>query len=80
MLVDLRDRVGEFGAVAGEGAAATPQAAAASDSVEPVVSALINLGTARARAEQAAREALSAAPPDAALEAVIRAALRRLAR
>jgi Holliday junction resolvasome RuvABC DNA-binding subunit len=44
-----------------------------------VASALVNLGTARPRAERAARDALDAAP-EASLEQLVRAALRRLAR
>jgi Holliday junction DNA helicase RuvA len=82
MLVDLRDRVGALPAAADLAAqSAGAVDAAADDRLEAVVSALVNLGTPRARAERVAREALDAAPAEAgALEAVVRDALRRLAR
>lgn len=76
MLVELRDRVGELGA----GEVATRPAASGPEPLEAVVSALVNLGTARPSAERAARAALDAADAETSLEAVIRAALRRLAR
>ncbi len=76
ILVELRDRVGELGA----GAVATRPPSAGAEPLEAVVSALINLGTARASAERAARAALETAAAEASLESVIRDALRRLAR
>jgi len=79
ILVDLRDRVAALAeAVAPEPA---PAERAAPDRLEAVASALVNLGTPRPRAERVAREALDAAATDGvALEALVRDALRRLAR
>jgi holliday junction DNA helicase RuvA len=80
LLVDLRDRVGELAAVGADGEAASP-AAAASDAFEEVVSALVNLGSARARAERVAREvADELGGADTPIEDWVRAALRRLSR
>src|SRR5690606_41494872 len=83
LVLDLRERAAELaaGAAATSADAAPARAAATPDDerFESVVSALVNLGTARARAERAARDALEA-EPDAPLEQLVRAALRRLAR
>ena len=82
ILVDLRDRVA--GLIAKDDLAPEPAVAAgpaAVDRLEAVASALVNLGTPRARAERVAREALDASEAEGApLEAIVRAALRRLAR
>jgi holliday junction DNA helicase RuvA len=82
ILVDLRDRVASL--LAKDDLAPEPAAAAgagAADRLEAVASALVNLGTPRARAERVAREALDAPEAEGAqLEAIVRAALRRLAR
>jgi len=82
ILVDLRDRVA--GLIAKDDLAPEPAVAAgpaAADRLEAVASALVNLGTPRARAERVAREALDASEAEGApLEAIVRAALRRLAR
>jgi Holliday junction DNA helicase RuvA len=48
--------------------------------VEQVISALLNLGTPRARAEHAAQEAFEAQGAEGSLESLIRAALQRLTR
>ena len=80
IVLDLRERAAALsaaGAHAEEGPALPPPPG--DERLEGVVSALVNLGTARPRAERAAREALDAAA-DAPLEQLVRAALRRLAR
>jgi Holliday junction DNA helicase RuvA len=79
IVLDLRERAAALAASNAPPAAATPPAAGDDARVEEIVSALVNLGTARPRAERVARDALDAAP-DAALEQLVRAALRRLAR
>jgi Holliday junction DNA helicase RuvA len=77
ILVDLRDRVGELATAGGEGTAVAPPP----DVFEEVVSALINLGTPRARAERVAHEvAEEHGATGMAIEAWVRAALRRLSR
>jgi len=81
LLVDLRDRVGELAALGtGDGEAAAPTAPAA-DAFEEVVSALVNLGSARARAERVARDVADEhGGADTPIEDWVRAALRRLSR
>lgn len=79
ILLDLRDRVAEWADVA-EGTGATVTHRPEDERCEAVVSALVNLGTARARAERAAEQALHEAAPEDELESLIRSALRRLAR
>jgi Holliday junction DNA helicase RuvA len=79
LVVELRDRVAGLVAAA-ETAAASKEAAAPDARLDEVVSALVNLGTARARAERVACEVLERAEAEAPLEALIRAALQRLAR
>ena len=77
LVLDLRERAA---ALAMEDALEPARAADAADErAEEIVSALVNLGTPRQRAERAARAALEAAP-DAPLEQLVRAALRTLAR
>jgi Holliday junction DNA helicase RuvA len=79
IVLDLRERAAEI-AVEGEPSSTVAPAATAEDErLEAIVSALVNLGTARPRAERTAREALDAAP-EAPLEQLVRAALRGLAR
>ena len=79
ILLDLRDQVDELAA-----AEPTAPALGSGDSdgerIEEVISALVNLGTARPRAERAASEAAEAASEDDSIETLIRGALRRLAR
>ena len=79
ILVDLRDRVV---ALADAGAPEpAPAERGTPDRLEADASAHVTLGTPRPRAERVAREALDAASSDAvALEALVRDALRRLAR
>lgn len=80
LVLDLRERVAALHAAAGPAPEPTPAAGGGDEErVEGVVSALVNLGTARPRAERAARDALEA-EPGAPLEQLVRAALRRLAR
>jgi Holliday junction DNA helicase RuvA len=81
LLVDLRDRVGELAAAAALDPGATPRPAGAADAFEEVVSALVNLGSARARAERVAREvADELGGADTPIEDWIRGALRRLSK
>jgi Holliday junction DNA helicase RuvA len=79
ILLDLRDRAGELGELGG-GGPAPPPSRAEDDRVEAVISAMVNLGTQRPRAERAAEAAIRDAADDAELEVLIRSALRRLAR
>lgn len=79
LVLDLRERAAALAAAATPAAEPAAPAAASDQRLEGVVSALVNLGTARARAERAARDAAEAAP-DAPLEQLVREALRRLAR
>ena len=74
LVLDLRERAA---ALAMEDP--SEPAPAADERAEEIVSALVNLGTPRQRAERAARAALETAP-DAPLEQLVRAALRTLAR
>jgi Holliday junction DNA helicase RuvA len=79
IVLDLRERAAAM--AAGEEPSAAPESAATAEDerLEAIVSALVNLGTARPRAERVAREALDVAP-DAPLEQLVRGALRGLAR
>jgi Holliday junction DNA helicase RuvA len=80
LVLDLRERAAALAASAGPAAAqSAPAPSADGEGLEGVISALVNLGTVRARAERAARDALDAAP-GAPLEQLVREALRRLAR
>lgn len=76
ILVDLRDRAVELAASAPD----EPGVAPAADAFEEVVSALVNLGTPRARAERVAREVADERGAEVAIEDWVRAALRRLSR
>jgi Holliday junction DNA helicase RuvA len=80
LVVDLRERAACL--VESTGSVAEPPrvADAEEERLAGVVSALVNLGTARPRAERAAHDALAGAGEDAPLEALVRAALRSLAR
>ncbi len=81
LLVDLRDRVGELAAVGALDGEPAASPATAADAFEEVVSALVNLGSARARAERVAREvADELGGADTPIEDWVRAALRRLSR
>jgi Holliday junction DNA helicase RuvA len=78
LVVDLRDRVA--GLAEPGPSPAPPREAPGEERVSEVVSALLNLGTARPRAERAARDALAGQGADAPLELLVRVALRSLAR
>jgi Holliday junction DNA helicase RuvA len=78
LVLDLRERAAAL-AAASAPADPVPLVSGDGERIEEIVSALVNLGTVRPRAERAAREALEAAP-EARLEELVRAALRRLAR
>jgi Holliday junction DNA helicase RuvA len=84
MLVELRDRVDALAAVLaaeGRGAerAARGQADPEAEVREQTLSALLNLGYARAQADRVLEAAATDAGPGASLETLVRAALRRLA-
>lgn len=79
LVLDLKERAAALHAASGPAAEPAPATGSDGERGEGVISALVNLGTARPRAERAAREALDAAP-DAPLEQLVREALRRLAR
>jgi Holliday junction DNA helicase RuvA len=75
IVLELRDRARELLAERG---VAAPQGPAPPDArVEEAISALVNLGWARAQAERAVEAARTELAPEAPLEAWIRAALRR---
>ena len=81
ILVELRDRVADFDpghGGAAEGGAARERTRETPE--EQAVSALTNLGVPRSRAEPVVAGAAKELGSDAAIEALIRAALRRLAR
>jgi Holliday junction DNA helicase RuvA len=81
IIVELRDRVIELADV-GDDAAAGPARAGASEDARrsELVSALVNLQTPRPKAERVAEEVVGASSADAPIEALVRAALQRLAR
>ena len=79
ILVDLRDQVDDLGSAQAAAAIPPPEDAEA-QRIEAVVSALVNLGTARPRAERAALDAARESPESDSIETLIRGALRRLAR
>lgn len=75
IVIDLRDRARELVAERGPEA---PRGPAPSDArIEEAISALVNLGWARAQAERAVEAARAELAPEAPLEEWIRAALRR---
>ncbi len=81
ILVELRDRAADFDAAAGgELGGGAPGGRRRETREEQALSALTNLGVARPKAEPAVAHATQELGPDAAIEALIRAALRRLAR
>ena len=84
IVVELRERAAELAARAAARDGATRRGSrppGAEDAlVEQVLSALVNLGVARPQAERAARRALDDLGAGAAVEALIRAALRGLSR
>ncbi len=81
ILVELRDRVGDLPTVPVETAGGAPLHGAPRDARnEQALSALVNLGYSRAHAETVMGDAEPEVGPDAAVEELIRAALRRLSR
>lgn len=81
IVIELRDRVADVLGATGDGAGSRrPAPRPGGSALEAVISALINLGTPAARAERAAEEARDALGAEAALEDLVRAALRRLTR
>jgi Holliday junction DNA helicase RuvA len=79
LVLDLRERAAALAAAEGAVNDPAPATDREEERLEGVLSALVNLGTARPRAERAAREAVEAAR-EAPLEQLVRDALRRLAR
>jgi len=79
MVVELREHARALGAPAG-GPASEAQAPADSDLREQLLSALVNLGYPRSRAERVVETAVSEAGEEAGIESLIRVALRSLAR
>ena len=77
MVVELREAAAELEA-AGIGASKMSLPRVDSDAAEQALSALLNLGYPRARAERTVAAALAEAGEDATIETVIRAALQRL--
>ena len=77
MVVELREAAAELEA-AGIGASEMSLPRVDSDPAEQALSALLNLGYPRARAERTVAAALAEAGEDATIETVIRAALQRL--
>jgi Holliday junction DNA helicase RuvA len=78
--VELRDDAEKLAARLGAALpGAEPRTPWAGDAGEELLSALVNLGYPRARAERVVEAALASAPEEASLEALIRIALRRLA-
>jgi len=78
--VELRDEAEKLAARLGATrSGAEPRTASTGDAGDELLSALVNLGYPRARAERVVAAARAAAPEEASLEALIRIALRRLA-
>ena len=85
ILVELRDRAQELAATLAAGSGSLPPggvpAGALEESVrEQALSALLNLGYPKARAERVLAAAAEDAGDDATIETLVRAALKRLAR
>ena len=78
--VELRDRVEELAALAGGTAPARAERGEEGEARGQLVSALLNLQTPRPKAERVADEVLEELGAGAELSALVRAALRRLAR
>jgi Holliday junction DNA helicase RuvA len=76
--VELRERAAELASRAGPRDAAGRAAPIAGSATSEAVSALVNLGYPRNRAEQVIDGAVAAAGDEASLESLIREALRRL--
>jgi Holliday junction DNA helicase RuvA len=80
IVVELRDRVDELVEGAGEAPSAAPGRDAGAHRRGELVSALVNLQTARAKAERVSEEVVAERGPEAPIEELVRAALQRLAR
>ena len=79
MVVELRERALALGSPAG-GASPEPTRQAEPNLREQLLSALVNLGYPRARAERVVEAAVAEAGEEAGIESLIRVALRSLAR
>lgn len=80
ILMDVRDRVEELALACGGDRAASRPSPASESARDETLSALLNLGYARAQAERVVAEAADDAGEGAGLEALVRASLARLAR
>lgn len=80
IVVELRDRVAELSASRAEPKRGSRSGGADAERIEEILSALSNLGVSRAQAERSARSAVEELGQDAAIEALVRSALRGLAR
>ena len=81
MVVELRERAAEMAPPAGSAAPGSGASGGESDELrDQVLSALLNLGYPRAHAERVVQAAVDEAGEGAAIESLIRVALRRLAR
>jgi len=80
ILVELRDRADELEAALGDAPARVRAPASGEPAREETLSALVNLGYPRAEAERVIAAAAEEAGPDASLETLVRASLRRLGR
>ncbi|MGH0034255.1 MAG: Holliday junction branch migration protein RuvA [Myxococcota bacterium] len=78
IVVELRDRVQDWGELASLEAGAGSGAGESGDAASEALSALLNLGYPRARAEKVVDQAAESCGADAPIEELIRAALRRL--
>jgi len=79
--IELRDDAEKLaGRLGGTGSTAGPDPLSAIEPGDELLSALVNLGYPRSQAERVVDAALAEAPPESSLEALIRVALRRLAR
>ncbi len=80
LVLELRDRVEAFGESGAGSEIPLAQAVVSDGRMEQVLSALLNLGYPRAQAEAVVRAAAEAAGSEAAIEDLLRAALRSLSR
>jgi Holliday junction DNA helicase RuvA len=80
ILVELRDRADELAAVCGDAAARPVATGEDGGACDETLSALLNLGYARAEAERIVTEAAAELGEGATLETLVRASLARLAR
>jgi Holliday junction DNA helicase RuvA len=78
IVVELRDRVGDWSELATLEAGAAGPGPGGGDPVSEALSALVNLGYPRAKAEKVVEQAAEAIGSETPVEDLIRAALRRL--